>query len=66
MTQNLDKAAPTADAELAGAPEEEIEITPEMIAAGARIYIRESDDTEKEVVAKIYRAMECIRRASKK
>jgi len=35
MTQNLDKAAPTADAELAGAPEEEIEVTPEMIAAGA-------------------------------
>jgi len=35
MAQNLDKAAPTADAERAGAPE--IEITPEMIEAGVRL-----------------------------
>jgi hypothetical protein len=41
---------------------EKIKITPEMIEAGARIYLRESDDTFKEIVAEIYRAMEGCRR----
>jgi hypothetical protein len=62
MTQN--KVAPTADAELAGAPEEEIEVTPEMIEAGIRrlctFDIRFGDDEDLVVV--IYEAMETIRR----
>lgn len=44
--------------------DQEIEITPEMIAAGARVYLRESDDTFEEIVAEIYRAMEGARRQS--
>ena len=40
----------------------EIEVTPAMVQAGATIYLRETDDTLREIVRDIYRAMERVRR----
>jgi hypothetical protein len=58
-----DSAATTDSVDVAGAPEDEIEITPEMIEAGykvSRLYDRE-DPKEWEIAA-VYRAMEKARR----
>ena len=54
----------TAKAEEAGAPETEIEITPEMIEAGAMILCRfhPGEDLEDEVACEIWRAMGAARR----
>jgi hypothetical protein len=50
----------------AGAPEAEIEITPEMIEAGRHIFLnfdRRFDD-EDECVANVYKSMELVRQSS--
>jgi hypothetical protein len=46
-----------------GAPENEVEVTPEMIEAGVRAFLGRSLDLEHEddIVADIYRAMERVR-----
>ena len=46
----------------AGAPENEIEVTPEMMSVGGGYLCREHDGTYGERAAYIYRAMERVRR----
>jgi hypothetical protein len=66
MTLDVEKAArPAKSAGEAGAPDDEIEITPEMIEAGyeaSRLYDR--DDPKEWEMAAVYRAMEKERRRS--
>lgn len=57
------RCAPTADAEEAGAPEDEIEITSEIVEAGGellRSYNKEYDGAGEDIVAAIYAAMHAL------
>jgi hypothetical protein len=53
-------------AQAAGAPEEEIEITPEMIKAGILAYVSYDSRFEEleDVVPRVYKAMEAVRNAA--
>jgi hypothetical protein len=47
----------------AGAPETKIEVTPTIVRAGGYVLLRDEEDrTWKQIVERIYRAMEEVRR----
>jgi hypothetical protein len=61
-----DNDSAVASKEAAGAPEREIEVTPEMIAAGSETLalFRQSEDSSEVIVEEVFRSMASVSKVS--